>query len=96
MTGGELEAAQEEALPGEPAFGRWLFWLASALLFVVAALEVASVRASFSIGIDNRWPTHTLSSSWGVALGVSQVVEYGEIGDKDCLCCRRFCSPAPW
>ena len=43
MTGGKLEAAHEEVLPGRPLFGRWLFRLASTLLIVVAALQLANV-----------------------------------------------------
>ena len=89
MTGGELEAAQEEVLPGRPAFGRWLIWLASALLVVVAALQLANVLGVVSIGFANWRPTLYAFVLWGVALGVSEVLEYGDVGRQ-----RLFVLPA--
>ena len=89
MTGGKLEAAHEEVLPGRPLFGRWLFRLASTLLIVVAALQLANALGFVSIGFANWRPTLYAFVIWGVALGVSQVLEYGEVGRE-----RLFVLPA--
>lgn len=89
MTGGKLEAAHEERLPGRATLGRWLFLVASALLIVVTALQIASALGVVPIGFANWRPTLYAFVLWGVALGVSQVVEYGEIGRQ-----RLFVLPA--
>jgi multiple sugar transport system permease protein len=89
VTGGKLEAAHEEVLPGRPLFGRWLFRLASALLIVVATLQLANVLGFVSIGFANWRPTLYAFVIWGVTLGVSQVLEYGEVGRE-----RLFVLPA--
>jgi multiple sugar transport system permease protein len=89
VTGGELEAAQEEVLPGRPTFGRWLIWLASALLVVVAVLQLANVLGVVLIGFANWRPTLYAFVLWGVALGVSEVLEYGDVGRQ-----RLFVLPA--
>jgi multiple sugar transport system permease protein len=89
VTGGKLEAAHEEVLPSRPLFGRWLFRLASTLLIVVAALQLANVLGFVSIGFANWRPTLYAFVIWGVTLGVSQVLEYGEVGRE-----RLFVLPA--
>ena len=89
MTGGKLEAAHEDVLPGQPPLGRWLFRLASALLVVVAALQLAHALGLVPIGFANWRPTLYAFLVWGVALGISQVLEYGDVGRQ-----RLFVLPA--
>lgn len=88
VTGRKLEAAAEEMFPERP-LGRWLFRLVSALLIVVAALQIANAMGVVSVGFANWRPTLYAFVLWGVALGVSQVLKYGEIGRQ-----RLFVLPA--
>jgi multiple sugar transport system permease protein len=89
VTGGKLEAAHDEGLPGRPPLGRWVFRLASVFLIFVAALQIASVLGVVSVGFANWRPTLYAFVLWGVALGVSQVLEHGEVGRQ-----RLFVLPA--
>jgi multiple sugar transport system permease protein len=89
VTSGKLETAHEDVLPGQPPFGRWLFRLASALLLAVAGLQIANTLGFASIGFANWRPTLYAFLVWSVALGISQVLEHGEVGRQ-----RLFVLPA--
>ena len=80
MSGGKLEAVHEDVLPGQAPLGPWVFRIASALLVVVAALQLGSALGLVSIGFANWRPTLYAFLVWSIALGVSQVLQYGDIG----------------
>jgi multiple sugar transport system permease protein len=89
MSSGRLEAAREDVAPGRLSLGRWVFRLASALLLVVAALELANAAGLLSLGFVDWRPTLYAFLVWGVALGIAQILEYGELGRQ-----RLFVLPA--
>jgi multiple sugar transport system permease protein len=89
VSSGRVEAAHEEVLPERLALGKWIFRIASALLVLVAALEVADAAGFVSIGFADWRPTLYAFLAWGVALGISQVLDRGEIGQQ-----RLFVLPA--
>src|SRR5580700_691678 len=89
MSSGRLEAAREDVAPGRLSLGRWVFRLASALLLVVAALELANASGLLSLGFVDWRPTLYAFLVWGVALGIAQILEYGELGRQ-----RLFVLPA--
>jgi multiple sugar transport system permease protein len=66
-----------------------VFWLASLLLVGLAALQSADGLGLVPIGFADWRPTMYAFVLWGVALGASQVLEYGEAGQQ-----RLFLFPA--
>ena len=89
MSSGRLEAAHEEVLPERSSLGKWIFRLASAILIVVAALQIAEAAGLASIGFADWRPTLYAFLVWCVALGIAQIVEGGELGRQ-----RLFVLPA--
>ena len=89
MSSGRLEAAHDEVLPERSSLGKWIFRLASALLLVVAALQIADAAGLASIGFADWRPTLYAFLVWCVALGIAQVLERGELGQQ-----RLFVLPA--
>ena len=82
MSSARIEAAHEDVPPGRPIRGKWIFRLASTLLVVVGALQLCKATGLISIGFANWRPTMFAFVLWGVALGASQVLKYGEIGKQ--------------
>ena len=89
MSSGRLEAAHGDVLPGQASLGKWLFRLASALLVIVAALQIANAAGFVRIGFTDWRPTLYAFLAWGVALGIAQVLQHGELGRQ-----RLFVLPA--
>ena len=82
MSSGRLEAAYEDALPGRASLGAWIFRVASALLIVVAALQASATFGFISLRFVDWRPTLYAFLLWGLALGASQVLRYGEAGKQ--------------
>ena len=82
MSSGRIEVVQEEVVPGRPQLGKWVFRLASALLVAVAALQIADSAGGLALGFASWRPTMYAFLLWGVALGASQVLQYGEAGKQ--------------
>ena len=89
MSSGRLEAAHEEVLPERTSLAKWIFRLASALLLVVAGLQIADAVGLASIGFDDWRPTLYAFLVWCVALAIAQVLEHGVLGQQ-----RLFVLPA--
>ncbi len=89
MSGGHFEIAHEDVPAGQISLGRTLFWLASAILIGVAALQIVDAAGMVEIGLPSWRPTLYAFALWGVALSVSQVMTLGEIGQQ-----RLFILPA--
>jgi multiple sugar transport system permease protein len=89
LTHAPLEVAHEEVLPGRPILGKWIIRLASALLIAVVALQTLDALGLGPIGFSNWRPTLYAFLVWSVALGVSDVLRYGEVGKQ-----RLFILPA--
>jgi multiple sugar transport system permease protein len=62
--------------------GNWIFRLGSAFFVAVAALQICSALGVVPIGFGNWQPTMFAFLLWGVALGVSQVLKYGDGGKQ--------------
>ncbi|HEY4807942.1 MAG TPA: sugar ABC transporter permease [Roseiarcus sp.] len=62
--------------------GNWIFRLGSAFFVAVAALQICSASGVVPIGFGNWQPTMFAFLLWGVALGVSQVLKYGDGGKQ--------------
>jgi multiple sugar transport system permease protein len=82
VSSGKIEAAQEDILPGRASAGHWIFRLGSAFFLTVAALQICGALGLVSIRFGNWRPTMFAFLMWGVALGVSQVLKYGERGKQ--------------
>ncbi len=82
MSGGKLESAHEDVAPGRVSLGKAVLRLASLLLLGVAALQFCSALGIVSIGFADWRPTMFAFVFWGVALGVSQALERGEVGQQ--------------
>ncbi len=82
MDSGKLEALQTKQSGGQAALGRWLFWLASAALVVVAALQILNAAEVIDIGFADWRPLLYVFLVWGAALGLSQVLTRGEAGEQ--------------
>ena len=82
MTGGMLEAAQEDLSESRVSLGRWLFRLASLMLVGVAALQVADALGVTAIGFSNWRPLLYAFVLWGVALAGTQILTRGEAGQQ--------------
>ncbi len=89
MSSGRLEAAHEEVLPERLSLGKWIFRFASALLLIVAALQIADAAGLTAIGFADWRPTLYAFLAWCVAMGVAQVLEHGVLGQQ-----RLFVLPA--
>ena len=89
MSSRNIEAADEDVLLGRPILGKWIFALASAVFLGVAGLQVLHALGVTSMGFVNWRPAMYAFLLWGAALGVSQVLKYGEIGKQ-----RLFVLPA--
>ena len=89
MNGGHFEIVHGDAPAGRISLGRTLFWLASAILIGVVALQAADAASVVALGLPNWRPTLYAFALWGVALGVSQVMVLGEVGEQ-----RLFILPA--
>jgi multiple sugar transport system permease protein len=82
VSSGRIEAAHEDVLPGQASAGNWIFRLGSAFFVAVAALQICSAFGVVPIGFGNWQPTMFAFLLWGVALGVSQVLKYGDGGKQ--------------
>jgi multiple sugar transport system permease protein len=70
-------------------WARFVYWLATALLVGLAAIQIAYDLGLLSFGFANFQPVMYAFLFWGVALGARQWVEYGEPGQQ-----RLFLLPA--
>jgi multiple sugar transport system permease protein len=84
-----LEVAHEEILPGRPVLGKWIIRAASVLMVAVVAAQILDALGSVSIGFANWRPALYAFLIWSLALGVSEVLRYGEVGKQ-----RLFVLPA--
>ena len=82
MSSGRIETAHGDVLPGQASAGDWIFRLGSATFIAVAALQVCGALGLVPIGFANWRPTLYAFLLWGVALGASQVLKYGESGKQ--------------
>jgi multiple sugar transport system permease protein len=82
VSGGKIEAVEEGVLPGRLSLGKWTFRLASALLIAVVALQLCDATGLVPIGLSNWRPAMYAFLLWSVALGVSQVLQHGEVGKQ--------------
>ncbi len=62
--------------------GNWIFRLGSAFFVAVAALQICGALGVVPLGFGNWQPTMFAFLLWGAALGVSQVLKYGEGGKQ--------------
>lgn len=65
---------------GRRRAGHLIFWLATALIVVVAVLQVLDANGVLAIGFGNWRPLLYAYLVWGVALGFRQVLVHGEKG----------------
>ncbi len=84
-----LEATHEELPAGRITLGRAIFWLASVGFLAVVALQIAYRLEFIPFGLPNWRPTLYAFLIWGAALGVSQVMTLGQVGQQ-----RLFVLPA--
>jgi multiple sugar transport system permease protein len=77
-----LETAHEVLPEWRVSAGRWLFRLATLLLFAVAVLQLMDALGVTTIGFSNWRPLLYAFVLWGVALGGSQVLARGEPGQQ--------------
>ena len=89
VSGITLETVQGEQSASRVSAGRTIFWLAGAAFAAMAVLQAADAFGTISIGFSNWRPTLYAFAAFGVALGVSQVLVFGEIGRQ-----RAFILPA--
>jgi len=89
LSSGRLEAAHEEVLPERLSLGKWIFRIASAILIIVAALQIADAAGLASIGFADWRPTLYAFFVWCVGLAIAQVLEHGVLGQQ-----RLFVLPA--
>ena len=89
VNGERFDTAHADVSPGQVSLGRTLFWLASAILIGVVAIQTLDAAGVFSLGLPNWRPTLYAFALWGVALSASQVMVLGEIGQQ-----RLFVLPA--
>jgi multiple sugar transport system permease protein len=82
VSSGRIEAAHEDVLPGPVSAGNWIFRLGSAFFVAVAALQICDALGVVSFGFANWRPTMFAFVLWGVALGVSQALKYGDFGQQ--------------
>jgi multiple sugar transport system permease protein len=82
VTGGKLQIAHENEAARQISLGKATFWLASLLLVGVVILQIADEVGLVSIGFANWRPTLYAFVLWGVALGLSQVLQRGERGQQ--------------
>ena len=82
MSGGRIDAAHADVLPGRLSLGAWTLRLAAAMFLAVAALQVCGALGVISISFGNWRPTMYAFVLWGVALAASQVLKYGERGKQ--------------
>ena len=75
--------------PERSSLGKWIFRAASALLLIVAALQIADAAGLTSIGFADWRPTLYAFLAWCVALAIAQVLEHGVLGQQ-----RLFVLPA--
>jgi multiple sugar transport system permease protein len=89
VSSGRFEAAHADVAPERLSLGRWIFRLASALLIVTAALQIASAAGLVPLAFTDWRPTLYAFLVWGVALALAQVLQHGELGQQ-----RMFVLPA--
>ena len=82
MSSGRIETAHGDVVPGQASAGNWIFWLGSAIFIAVAALQVCGALGVVPVRFGNWQPTMFAFLLWGVALGASQVLKYGESGKQ--------------
>jgi multiple sugar transport system permease protein len=82
VSSGRIEAAHEDVLPGQASAGNWIFRLGSAFFVAVAALQICGALGVVSVGFDSWRPTLYAFLLWAVALGVTQVLKYGDGGKQ--------------
>ena len=82
MSSGRLETAHEDVPAGRASLGAWIFRLASALLIVVVALQLAAAIGLVSLRFADWRPTLYAFLLWSLALGASQVLRHGETGKQ--------------
>ena len=96
MSSGRIEAAHEDVLPGHASVGNWIFRLGSACFVAVAALQICGALGLVSFGFGNWRPTMFAFLLWGVALGVSQVLKYGDFGKQTLFVLPALLLPVQW
>ncbi len=64
------------------SLGRWLLWLGSALLALVALAQIVNATGVFPLGLTDWRPLLYAFVVWGVCLGVSRVLIHGEAGEQ--------------
>ncbi len=89
VSGATLETTRAEQASRDISIGRTMFWLATLAFALVAGAQVANAVGAVAIGFANWRPTLYAFAVWGVALGVSQVLVLGEVGQQ-----RLFVLPA--
>jgi multiple sugar transport system permease protein len=82
VDGGRLEALQTIRANESAALGRWLFRLASAALIVVAVLQILDAATVIDVGFADWRPLLYVFLFWSAALGASQVLTRGEVGQQ--------------
>jgi multiple sugar transport system permease protein len=82
MASAKYEAAATHLPAERVALGRWL--LRAATLALVAALAMQALKTAEVVpfGFPSWRPVLYIYALWGVALGVSQVLKYGEAGQQ--------------
>jgi len=90
MSGHKYEATATHLSAGRVTLGRWLFRAASALLLVAVAVQAAKSAGLTSIGFADWQPILYVYLVWGVALGASQILKYGEAGQQTAFILPAF------
>jgi multiple sugar transport system permease protein len=89
VSGEGFGTAHENVAAGQASLGRTIFWLASAILIAVVAVQAADSAGFVEIRLPNWRPTLYAFALWSVALCASQVLVLGEVGQQ-----RLFVLPA--
>jgi multiple sugar transport system permease protein len=82
MTGAKYEASTTHLSAERVALGRWLLRAATLLLLAVVATQALKTAGITQFGFANWRPLLYVYVLWGIALGASQILKYGEAGQQ--------------
>ena len=90
MTGAKYEASTTHLSAERVALGRWLLRVATLLLLAVAVTQALKTAGLTQFGFANWRPLLYVYVLWGIALGASQILKYGEAGQQTAFLLPAF------
>ena len=82
--------ARRNSRPSGVALGRWLLRGATLLLLAAFAVQALKTADVIGLGFANWQPILYVYLLWGVALGASQILKYGEQGQQTAFILPAF------